>query len=85
MSGVEKRPTIFAIVNASTNVDGDVDLVEDVDPPTSVHVGAPIAPSVEQFSWNGKDAHADALIAFSQTYHCSPHSLLQNSEGCLGS
>ena len=36
--GAEKRLTILAIVNASTNVDGDVDLVEDVDLHTFVHV-----------------------------------------------
>ena len=56
----------------NTNVDG-TDSVEDVDHPTHAHVAVSVLPNAEQLRWDGKDAQAHALIAFSVKRAIIPH------------
>ena len=73
VQSVGKHPNVFATVNASIKADGDADLVEDVDPPTSVHVSVPIARNAEELCWDCRDAQAHALITLSVKLAIIPH------------
>ena len=66
-SGIEKRHVV-----ENTNTDG-IDSVEDVDNPTHAHAVVFVVPNAEQLRWDGKDAQAHALIAFSVKRAIIPH------------
>ncbi|KAH7314408.1 hypothetical protein KP509_21G002000 [Ceratopteris richardii] len=70
--GVEKHP--IKLANTVTEVDADG--VEDGDIlPVHVRDAFPVAPTIEQLRWDGRDAHTHPLIALSVKRAIIPHIL----------
>jgi hypothetical protein len=74
VQGVERRPVTPATTGTTnTSTVADEDGVEDDILQIPVRAAVFVAPTVEQIRWDGRDAQAHALIAFSVKCAIIPH------------